>query len=124
MSSTASLLKKDIQVLHHAWCILESQGLPADAVFQFRGNWSVSQDQQVLGHLTAEGVEVHNMGVFREELVAETKAEAEELEEVCLDKEEEACWGECQVDWCVRCVCYLHVDLFHICQFKHDNKCE
>ena len=98
MSSTASLLKKDIQVLHHAWCILESQGLPADAVFQFRGNWSVSQDQQVLGHLTAEGVEVHNMGAFREELVAEAKAEAEELEEVYLNKEEEAHWGECQAD--------------------------
>ena len=78
----------------------------------------------MLGHLTAEGVEVHDIGVFREELVAEVKAEAEELEEVCLDEEEEACWGECQVDWCARCVCYLHVDPFHICQFKHDDKCE
>ena len=36
MLSTALLLKKDIQVLYHTWCILESQGLPADAVFQFR----------------------------------------------------------------------------------------
>ena len=44
----------------------------------------------MLGHLTAEGVEVHDIGVFREELVAEVKAEAEELEEVHLDKEEEA----------------------------------
>ena len=44
----------------------------------------------MLGHLTAEGVEVHDIGVFREELVAEAKAEAEELEEVCLDEEEEA----------------------------------
>ena len=44
----------------------------------------------MLGHLTTEGVEVHNMRVFREELVAEAKAEAEELEEVCLDEEEEA----------------------------------
>ena len=77
----------------------------------------------MLGHLTTEGVEVHNMRVFREELVAEAKAEAEELEEVCLDKEE-ACWGECQVDWCVRCVCYLHMDPFHVCQFKCDDKCE
>ena len=52
----------------------------------------------MLGHLTVEGVEVHNMGVFREELVVEMKAEAEELEEVHLDEEEEAHWGECQVD--------------------------
>ena len=28
------------------------------------------------------------------------------------------------MDWCVRCVCYLHVDLFHVCQFEHDDKCE
>ena len=45
----------------------------------------------MLGHLTAEGVEVHDMGVFREELMAEAKAEAEELEEVHLDKKKEAC---------------------------------
>ena len=90
MSSAASLLKKDIQVLHHTWCILKSQGLPTNVVFQFRGDQSISQDQQVQGCLTAEGVEVHNMGVFREELVAETKAEAEELEEVHLDNKKEA----------------------------------
>ena len=78
----------------------------------------------MLDHLTTEGVEVHNMGVFRKELVAEAKAEAEELEEVYLDEEEEAHWGEYQVDWCVRCVCYLHVDLFHVCQFECDDKCE
>ena len=80
--------------------------------------------QQVLGCLAAEGVEVHDMGEFGEELVAEVKAEAEELEEVCLDEEEEASWGECQVDWCTRCVCYLHMDPFHVCQFKCDDKCE
>ena len=28
------------------------------------------------------------------------------------------------MDWCARCVCYLHMDPFHICQFKHDDKCE
>ena len=44
----------------------------------------------MLGCLTAEGVEVHNMGVFGEELVVEAKAEAEELEEVHLNEEEEA----------------------------------
>ena len=49
----------------------------------------------MLGCLAVEGVEVHDMGVFGEELVAEVKAEAKELEEVCLDEEEEACWGEC-----------------------------
>ena len=124
MLSAASLLKKDIQVLCRTRRILESQGLPTDVVFQFRGDQSVSWDQQVLGCLTAEGVEVHNMGVFGEELVVEVKAEAEELEEVCLDEEEEACWGECQADWCMRCVCYLHVDLFHVCQFECDDKCE
>ena len=78
----------------------------------------------MLGHLTVEGVEVHNMRVFREELVVEMKAEAEELEKVHLHEEEEAHWGECQVDWYVRCVHYLHMDLFHICQFKYDDKCE
>ena len=45
----------------------------------------------MLDHLTTEGVEVHNMGVFRKELVAEAKAEAEELEEVHLNKKKEAC---------------------------------
>ena len=44
----------------------------------------------MLGCLAAEGVEVYDIGVFREELVAEVKAEAEELEEVHLDEEEEA----------------------------------
>ena len=44
----------------------------------------------MLGHLAVEGVEMHNIEVFREELVTEAKAEAEELEEVCLNKEEEA----------------------------------
>ena len=78
----------------------------------------------MLGYLTMEGVEVHDMRAFREELMVEVKAEAEELEKVCLDKKEEAHWGECQVDWCIRCVHYLHVDLFHVCQYKHDNKCE
>ena len=78
----------------------------------------------MLGYLAAEGVEVHNIRVFEKELVVEVKAEAEELEKVCLDKEEEACWGECQVDWCVRCVHYLHIDLFHVCQFECDDKCE
>ena len=78
----------------------------------------------MLGHLTTEGVEVHNMRVFGEELVVEAKAEAEELEEVHLDNKKEAYWGECQVDWCIRCVCYLHMDLFHVCQFKCDDKCE
>ena len=124
MSSAALLLKKDIRVLRRARRILKSRGLPADAVFQFGGDWSVSRDQQVLGCLAAEGVEVHDMGAFGEELVVEVKAEAEELEEVRLDEEEEARWGECQADWCVRCVCYLHVDLFHVCQFERDDKCE
>ena len=78
----------------------------------------------MLGCLATEGVEVHDMGAFREELVVEVKAEAEELEEVHLDEEEEAHWGECQVDWCVRCVHYLHMDLFHVCQFECDDKCE
>ena len=78
----------------------------------------------MLGCLAAEGVEVHDMGVFGEELMVEAKAEAEELEEVCLDEEEEAHWGECQVDWCTRCVHYLYMDLFHICQFEYDDKCE
>ena len=78
----------------------------------------------MLGCLATEGVEVHDMGAFREELVVEVKAEAEELEEVHLDEEEEAHWGECQVDWYMRCVYYLHMDPFHICQFEHDNKCE
>ena len=78
----------------------------------------------MLGCLTTEGVEVHDMGVFGEELVVEVKAEAEELEKVCLNEEEEACWREYQADWCVRCVCYLYVDLFHVCQFKYNNKCE
>ena len=45
----------------------------------------------MLGCLTAEGVEVHNMRVFGEELVVEAKAEAEELEEVHLNKKKEAC---------------------------------
>ena len=44
----------------------------------------------MLGHLTAEGVEVHDIEVFGEELMAEAKAEAEELEEVYLNEEEEA----------------------------------
>ena len=78
----------------------------------------------MLGYLTVEGVEVHNIGAFREELVVEVKAEAEELEEVYLDKEEEACWGEWQADWCVRYVHYLHMDPFHVCQFKYDDKYE
>ena len=78
----------------------------------------------MLGHLITEGVEVHDMGVFGEELVVEVKAEAEELEKVYLDKEEEACWGECQADWCVRCIHYLYIDPFHICQFKYNDKCE
>ena len=124
MSSAALLSKKDVQVLHCTQHILKSWGLPTDAVFQFRGDWSVSQDQQVLGCLATEGVEVHDMGVFGEELMVEAKAEAEELEEVHLDEEEEAHWGECQVDWYMRCVYYLHMDPFHICQFEHDNKCE
>lgn len=124
MSSAASLSKKDVRVLRRARRILESRGLPADAVFQFGGDRSVSRDQQVLGRLAAEGVEVHDMGEFGEELVAEAKAEAEELEEVRLDEEEEARWGECQADWCARCVRYLHVDPFHVCQFERDDKCE
>ena len=69
----------------------------------------------MLGCLAMEGVEVHDMEEFGEELVAEVKAEAKELEEVYLDEEEEACWGEYQADWCVRCICYLYVDLFYIC---------
>ena len=44
----------------------------------------------MLGHLAVERVEIHNIRVFREELVAEAKAEAEELEEVCLNKKKEA----------------------------------
>ena len=45
----------------------------------------------MLGCLAVEGVEVHDIRVFKEELVAEVKAEAEELKEVCLNKEEKAC---------------------------------
>ena len=78
----------------------------------------------MLGHLTIEGVEMHDIETFREELVVKMKAETEELEEVCLNKEEEAHLGEYQMDWCTRCIYYLYVDLFHVCQFKHDNKCE
>ena len=44
----------------------------------------------MLGCLATEGVEMHNMEAFREELVVEVKAEAKELEEVHLDKEKEA----------------------------------
>ena len=44
----------------------------------------------MLGYLTMEGVEVHDIGAFREELVVKVKAETEELEEVCLNEEEEA----------------------------------
>ena len=28
------------------------------------------------------------------------------------------------MDWCTRCICYLHMDLFHVCQFKCDDKYE
>ena len=45
----------------------------------------------MLGHLTMEGVEVHDIKAFGEELVVEAKAEAEELEEVHLNKKKEAC---------------------------------
>ena len=45
MLSAALLLKKDVWVLHHTQHILESQGLPTNVVFQFRGDWSVSWDQ-------------------------------------------------------------------------------
>ena len=44
----------------------------------------------MLGHLTIEGVEMHDIETFREELVVKMKAETEELEEVCLNEEEEA----------------------------------
>ena len=91
--------------------------------------WSVSpppppQDHQELARLAAEGVEVDDMEAFGKELAAEAKAEAKDVEEVRLDKEEEAHWEKCHADWCTHCVHYLHTNLLDICQFNdHKDKC-